>query len=182
MWPEKKKKWCGSFSIFYWSLSLKNHPMALLDFSFAQMQHLPVPTNSLPSWGLLSFLISLLHTALSFSIKRFFLLLSLSILTESWAPAFSPLYTSSLRSLQTTRSIWLKKDSWIIAKVSSSFQIAGFWARTPNAVSYFYRPDSSGYKKGITTHILSNNRYLSRTAVKKLMEGEKKGTEGACYT
>lgn len=77
---------------------------------------------------------------------RFFLLLPLSILTKSEDPAFCSLYISSLRPLQ---NICLQEGlAWITAKVSSSFQIHGIWARTPNAASYYYRSDSSGIRKG----------------------------------
>lgn len=81
--------------------------------------------------------------------RGFFLLLPLSILTKSWGPVFSSLYISSLKLLHTTRNIWLQKGlAWINANVSSSFQIWGFWARTPNAVSNYYRSDHSGIRKG----------------------------------
>lgn len=68
---------------------------------------------------------------------------------KSWGPAFCPLYAASLKLLHIARNIWLQKRlAWITANASSRFQIRGFWARTPSAVSYDYRPDHSGIGKG----------------------------------
>lgn len=161
--------------MFFWSLSLKAHPVIpwispLPICCIYQYSTLMRPEFSFAPWFLShtihssfscnSLLLSLL--ASPWKTRGFFLLLFLSSLSKSWAPA-SSLSVSSPRPLQTTRNLEIQKGlAWIIAKVSAGFLILGFWTRTSNAVSCYYRSDNSGYQEKIMhIRILLNKSYLS---------------------